>query len=231
MLKDILFNKSKKFDKNIIVSEEEIVSLVKRARELDDQEAFSELGMHLSYYISVFEKKYNIPGSDNDEIRQECLVALWQKAIEDFDPSRGKFKAFAVLCIKRHLFSIIKGNNQQKRKALNKSISLDQDRSDGEENLSLGNLLAEDCLAVDEQYEKDENYSEIENKLISKLSPLENAVYKLYVKQYKYSEIVEKLKGKIPGVKVNKKAIDNALFRVRQKSRKISSEINWLDKQ
>lgn len=231
MLKDILFhNKNKKFSNKVVISEDEIISLVKRARELDDQEAFDQLGVYLSYYISLFEKKYNIAGSDNDEIKQECLVALWQKAIEDFDPTRGKFRSFAVLCIKRHLFSIIKGNNQQKRKALNKSISLDQDRSDGEENLSLGNLLAEDCLAVDEQYEKDENYSEIQSKLMSMLSPLEKEVYKLYVKQYKYSEIVEKLKGKIDGVKVNKKAIDNALFRVRQKSRKISSEINWLDK-
>ncbi len=121
--------------------EYEVTILVKLVRDDDCQESFGELRKYLSGYIQLSGRNYRIPGCDADEIEQECLYALRYKAIEDFNPKRGKFRSFAILCMKRHLFSIIKGSNQQKRRVLNNSLSLDEDRSEGD-GLSLGNLIA-----------------------------------------------------------------------------------------
>jgi len=118
--------------------EQKFTSLVDLVRENDCKSSFNELREYLSSYIHLFGRKYRIPGCDSDEIEQECLFALRYKAIEDFNPLRGKFRSFAILCMKRHLFSIIKGSNQQKRRVLNNSLSLDEDRSGGDD-LSLSN--------------------------------------------------------------------------------------------
>lgn len=198
-------------------TEEEIAKLVNFVRETDCQNAFAELRSYVSHYISVFEKKYRIPGCDADEIEQECLFALRYKAIEDFNPERGKFKSFAILCIKRHLFSLIKGNNQHKRIVLNTAMSLNEDRSDGGDNLSLINLIADET-SVQAELEKKEIFNLRIRELSSRLSKLEQEVFKLYIKQYHYDEIVDALKDMFPKKCINKKVIDNALVRARKKA-------------
>jgi len=136
-------------------TEEQIIVLVALVRQAESENAFSELREYLSSYISLFEKKYKIPGCDADEIAQECLFALRFKAIEDFNPTRGKFRSFAILCMKRHLFSIIKASSQQKRRVLNESLSLDEDRSEGDD-LSLSNLITKDQMSTVDKLEKAE---------------------------------------------------------------------------
>lgn len=198
--------------------EDEICSLVNFVRELDCESSFGELKIYLGHYIRLFGRKYRIPGCDSDEIEQECLYALRYKAIEDFDPSRGKFKSFAILCIKRHLFSLIKGTTQQKRRVLNQSLSLDEDRSDEGESLSLINVITEDKLSADDEIAKDETYQLRRTKLLAKLSALEQEVFKLYLQQFHYDEIVIELKKMFPSKRLSKKAVDNALQRIRQKA-------------
>lgn len=200
-------------------TEERIIELVNRVRNFDDEEAFIELGHYLSYYINSFERRYIIAGTDAEEVKQECFIALWQKAITDFDPKRGKFRSFAILCIKRHLFSIMKGNNQQKRKLLNQSISLEQDRSEDGEYLTLASIIADDQLAVDESCEKKESDERVQQKLKSRLSPLEQEVYRLYLMQFHYDEIVSQLKRQFPKRRLTKKVVDNSLQRIRTKAR------------
>lgn len=209
--------------------EDNIIVLVHYVRDLDCEQSFAKLKNYLDYYIKLFGKKYRIPGCDSDEIEQECLFALRYKAIEDFDPSRGKFKAFAILCIKRHLFSLIKGNNQQKRKVLNTSISLDEDRSEDGDSLSLASLIVEDSSPAVEQLAKDENAQLREKKLLSRLSPLEQEVYKLYMQQLRYDEIVEGLKKIFPKKKCSKKTADNALQRLRSKAQNLADSLDWTE--
>ncbi len=176
----------------------------------------------------MFGRKYKIAGHDADEIEQECLFALRYKAIEDFDPRRGKFRAFAILCIKRHLFSLIKGNNQQKRRVLNQSLSLDEDRSEGGENLSLASLIAEDALTADEEMEREENHQLKQDKLLDKLSKLEQEVLKLYLQQFHYDEIVEKLEKLFPDKRISKKTVDNSLQRIRSKAQDLAKMLDWI---
>ncbi len=202
-------------------TEEKIVMLVATVRQTDCENAFGELREYLSSYISLFEHKYRIPGCDADEIGQECLFALRFKAIEDFNPVRGKFRSFAILCMKRHLFSIIKASTQQKRRVLNESLSLDADRSEGDD-LSLANLITKDKLSTVEKLEKAELNAVTKQRLLSKLSRLEQEVFKLYIQQYPYDEIAEALEKIFPAKKFSKKSVDNALVRCRSKAQEMT---------
>ncbi len=204
-------------------TEERIVMLVASVRQVDCENAFGELREYLSSYIRLFEHKYRIPGCDADEIGQECLFALRFKAIEDFNPTRGKFRSFAILCMKRHLFSIIKASSQQKRRVLNESLSLDEDRSEGDD-LSLANLITKDKLSTVEKLEKEETTTITKQRLLSKLSRLEQEVFKLYIQQYPYDEIAEALEKIFPNKKFSKKSVDNSLVRVRQKAQNITAD-------
>lgn len=207
--------------------EAEVITLVYLARN-ENEVAFLELHSYLDKYIKLFSRKYRIPGCDADEIEQEALYALRYKAIEDFDPGRGKFRSFAILCIKRHLFSLIKANNQQKRIVLNQSLSLDEDRSEGGESLSLASLITEDGLTADEEFERNENYKQKQDKLLEKLSAFEQETLKLYLQQYHYDEIVEELRKIFPEKKVNKKSVDNSLQRVRAKAQHLAKLLDWV---
>lgn len=207
----------------------EIVEFIKNT---DDEEvsapAFAEIKAYLDQYIKLFGRKYKIAGHDADEIEQECLVALRYKAINDFDPGRGKFRSFAILCIKRHLYSLIKGNNQQKRKVLNQSLSLDEDRGEDGENISLINLVTEDGPSVVEEFENREVHDFQRSKLFDKLSDLEQAVCRYYLQQYCYEEIVEKLQEEFPNRGINKKSADNALQRIRSKAHTLAKNLDWV---
>ena len=202
-------------------TEVEIITLVRLVREEDCEDSFSEIVRYVSSFIESFGKKYRIPGCDIDEIKQECLFALRFKAIEDFNPDRGKFKSFAVLCLKRHLFSLIKGNNQHKRRVLNESVSLDEDRSEDGDSLSLASLVSGRETPAPETYEKDEVINNRKANLFSKLSILEREVVKFYLQQYRYDEIVEEIRKTFPDKNISKKTIDNALVRARSKSREV----------
>lgn len=208
-------------------SEKEISRLVNHVRENEDEASFIQLQSLLSYYISFFGKRYRIAGHCSEEIEQECLYALRYKAIEDFDPERGKFKSFAILCIRRHLFSIIKANRQQKRRALNDSLSLDENRSEDGDYLTLIGLVQQDQLSADEQIIKSESTDLRQNKLMSKLSKLEQEVFKLYIKGFHYDEIVDELLEIFPRKKCTKKTCDNALQRIRSKAQYLAKNMDF----
>lgn len=208
------------------LSEEQIAMFVRAVREPECCErSFILLRSYLANYIKLFERRYKIPGCDADEIEQECLYALRYKAIEDFNPLRGKFRSFAILCMKRHLFSIIKGSNQQKRRVLNESLSLDEDRSEGGDNLSLSSIIPKGELSVSEKLEKEEITTATKNRLLSRLSRLEQEVFKLYIQQYPYDEIAQALEKIFPHKKFTKKSVDNALVRLRLKAQNMV--IDW----
>jgi len=203
-----------------------IILLVNAVRELNDEIAFVELKKLVDSFVKLSGNTYRIPGCDSDEIQAECYFALRFKAIEDFDHTRGKFRSFAILCIRRHLFSLIKGNNQQKRRVLNESLSLDQDRGEEGENLSLINLVAECGDAADEEIVKRESHLSKRDRLLGRLSRLEQEVCKLYLQQYHYEEIVESLQDVFPDRNITKKTIDNSLQRIRQKAQDLAKNMD-----
>jgi len=127
--------------------------------------------------------------------------------------------------MKRHLFSIIKGSNQQKRRVLNESVSLDQDRSGGD-NLSLNTLVTKGEKSSSESLEKGETLSILKGKLFAKLSKLEQKVLELYLQQRPYEEIAVLLSTTHPKKKYTKKSVDNALVRARTKAQEMAKQFN-----
>ena len=209
--------------------EEELFNLIKKVKYNNDEPAYDVICKYMRPYIDLFCKKFVIAGLGCDDIEQECLCALKYKAIDDFNPVRGTFKTFAVLCIKRHLFSLIKGNNQHKKKVLNISLSLDEGRSDNGEQLMLRNLIVSDEDNVDDQIQKREDDTILQDKLMDRLSDFEKDVFVLYIQKYHYDEIAEILRRQ--GRKnIRVKAIDNACVRIKTKAKNITKKEDFWTK-
>ncbi len=212
---------------------EELVEVVRgKTKDKRKNNAYNEIEKRIKVKIGYIVRQFYIPGFNIDDILQEALYALRFKAIPDYDGSRGSgdkpypFDKFAMLCIRRHLSTILKGSFRNKEKALNTSFSLDQDRSShDDDNLYLVDIISEtDTSIIDEIGEK-EYYRSLINKLYQRLSKLEKNVFILYIYKYSYDEITDKInkfyKSKGKRRKVNVKSVDNALSRIKIKAKEI----------
>ncbi len=171
--------------------------------------------------------KFTIPGFGPDDIYQEALVALRFKAIKDYDQLRGTgegpapFDRFALLCIRRHLATELKTSHQIRRRVLNGAISLDQERSEYNDDLCLMNIIPQTKGDVLSLIENKEYFSKLVNKLRRKLSKFELEVFKLYIERYTYEEISEIINKRELRNGVNIKGVDNALSRIKYKAQSI----------
>ncbi len=212
---------------------EELVEVVRGSgREKRKNYAYNEIEKRIKIKIGYIIKQFYIPGHNHDDIFQEALYALRFKAIPDYDGSKGlretpyPFDKFAMLCIRRHLSTILKSSFQNKRKALNTSLSLDQDRgSYDDENLYLVDIIPKTNSSIIEIIGEKEYYKNLISKLYQRLSRLEKNVFTLYIYKYSYDEITAKInkvyKGKEAKKKVNVKSVDNALSRIKIKAKEI----------
>ena len=212
---------------------EDLVEIVRgKSRKARKNKAYNEIEKRIKIKILYIIRKFYIPGLNSDDVLQEALFALRFKAIPDYDGSRGSgdlpypFDKFAMLCIRRHLSTILKSSFQNKKKALNTSLSLDQDRgSHDDENLYLSDILPKTDVTIIDLIGEKEYYKTLFSGLYRKLSKLEKIVFVLYTYRFSYEEITAKI-NKIyrkNGVKrlVNVKSIDNSLSRIKQKGKEI----------
>jgi len=129
---------------------EDLVEVVRgTTRDARKNKAYNEIEKRIKIKVFYIIRQFYIPGFNYDDILQEALYALRFKAIPDYDKTRGQgdqpypFDKFAMLCIRRHLSTILKSSFRNKEKALNTSFSLDQDRSShDDENLYLVDILS-----------------------------------------------------------------------------------------
>jgi RNA polymerase sporulation-specific sigma factor len=212
---------------------EELVEIVRgKSKEKVVNEAYNEIVKRIKVKVGYITRGFYIPGFSPDDISQEAFFALRFKAIPDYDSSRGSgddpypFDKFAMLCIRRHLSTILKSSFRNKEKALNTSFSLDQDRSThDDENLYLVDILSNNEGSVIDDLGKKEYYISLINKLYGRLSKLEKNVFILYSCKYSYDDITDKInkfyRSKGRKRKVNIKSIDNALSRIKIKAKEI----------
>lgn len=202
------------------------------AKKTTSDTAFEEIAILLYPRMQRLVAKFNIPGLGADDVMQEALVALKSKAIKDYDISRGTtdgpapFERFAILCIRRHLSTERKASYQSKKMVLNSSVSLDQEQHGIEEDISLINIVPSDDGNVLDQLEEKEKYKLIMTDLIRSLSKFEKEVFFLYAQKNSYEEISKKINEGRVKVKVNIKAIDNALSRVKSKAQDVMKKWN-----
>ena len=156
-------------------------------------------------------RKYFMEGADREDLLQEGMIGLY-RAVCSFDASReARFQSFAEVCIRRQIYSAIKGSLRKKHLILSRSISLDgETHEDGSESSLLGVIRTRETADPEEIFLEAEGDKALMERVRSALSPLERKCLTLYVQGESYDMIGEKL-GK------NRKSVDNAIQRIRKK--------------
>lgn len=139
---------------------------------------------------------HRFPEQHRDDLIQEGVLGLYS-AVQSFNSSKGvPFEAFAVLCIKRRMYSYC-----------NHFIKNDTNYANETENLESDEVLEEDVL-------QKTHIEDLFAKLKQNLSEMEKNVLELYLKDLSYAEISSKLS-------IAEKSVDNAMSRIKAKLKKI----------
>lgn len=206
-----------------------LVDIVRQCRKKKKIEvAYNEIVRRMHPKIQKITYQFFIPGLSPDDIKQEALFALRFKAIKDYDETRGRdgnpfpFDRFAMICIRRHLSTQRKSSFQNKKRVLNTSISLNQDRNDGNnDSLSLSDILPQTDGNVLEMIEQNEYLKTLFIKLFEKLSKFEKEVFILYAQGNSYDQIAYIINKKYHTRSSNVKSVDNALSRIKLKGKDV----------
>jgi RNA polymerase sporulation-specific sigma factor len=160
-----------------------------------------------------------IKGLDRDDVVQEGMVGLF-KAIRDYRTERAaSFRGFAQLCIHRQLVSAIKRANRQKHIPLNNYTSIDKSFDNDEGSRSYKEVLTDNENGLEDRFIYQEELKMLFRVIDEELTGLEKEVFMQYLESKSYQEISSNLK-------VNIKAVDNALQRARKKIEKIKENYN-----
>lgn len=192
-------------------SEEAVNSLVLSAQN-GDSDSVRILMEQYEQFARSQTRSYFLPGGDREDLEQEALLGLY-KAILSFDVNHGaSFISFARLCVVRQIITAVKGATRKKNDILNSSASFDAELFDSD--VTLLEILPSTMSNPEKELTEKEEYSLLWDKVIKKLSRLEKEVFYLRGLGLKYSDIAQRL-GR------SEKAIDNAVHRIRIKSKKL----------
>lgn len=167
--------------------------------------------------VRVLSRSLFLMDGDEDDLIQEGMIGLY-KAVVSYDPEKGaSFDTFASQCINRQLYSAVKKSNRKKNMPLNSYISIDagagEQHGERGEQIPVLDRMPEATLQSPEDIVIDrEEAGNIERRLYSRLSGMEQQVLSLFLQGMTYQEIAAELR-KTP------KAIDNALQRIKMKLR------------
>lgn len=186
------------------------VALVQQAR-LDIPLAFERLFHRHRHRLTWLARPYFAPGADRDDLIQEAMIGFF-KAVRDYKNDRGAFTGFVDLCVRRQIITFIKTTTRQKHTALNRSVSLDAPAFDDSEETLVTRLAAPDS-----GQRVDDVQAEFLEILWKRCSKLEQGVLTLYTKGFSFGEMARELG-------VHWKAIDNAVWRVKVKAKRLASE-------
>lgn len=164
-------------------------------------------------------KPYFAPGHDRSDIIQEGIIAFWS-AVQDYDPkvsNNSHFAGFAKMVVNRRVKTFITMCNRQKHMFLNNALSLDRPVKDNQykgeaREMTLVNFVSA-SPSPEELYiqkESDHCWEQDWEQFLNEMTELELKVFKAYLDGKKYREIAAEI-GR------SEKAVDNALYRVKQK--------------
>lgn len=217
------------------MDEYEYIDLVEFTRSCSSKSisdmAYAEIEYRMNSSLEKISRKFNIPGLSADDVFQESCYALRYKAVKDYAEERGHngttyaFDKFAILCIRRHLSTILKSSFQNKRKVLNQSCSIDQENTNAQNDKSfLHDVLTTNSENIVTDLANVEVYRKFIKHLYNELSDLEKAVFKLYINRYTYEQIAEYLSTEEGLESINVKGVDNAISRMKSKARSIRDQ-------
>lgn len=159
-------------------------------------------------------RKMIILGSDYDDLIQEGMIGLI-KAVRSFNVDKFSFfSAYAQLCVRRQLYSVVRNSKTKKNIPLNTYTSLYQEDDGDVTGNSLADTLTDNINDNPETaYIGDENIRDIEEYIRDNLSSMERQVLELHITGLSLSEIADIIEK-------DSKVADNALQRARNKIKK-----------
>lgn len=169
--------------------------------------------------VRYFANQYYLIGADKEDLIQEGMIGLF-KAIRDYRPGKNSsFYSFAVLCIKREMFTAINKYHSKRNGPLNNYISfsetLEENNGDKENPGTVLDLLESESTFTPEQVALDNEFMESFEEITSEyLSEKEYQVMQLFLQGKGYREIAKELS-------MTPKSADNALQRSKQKLGKL----------
>jgi len=90
-------------------------SLIQRARDLNDQEAWAELNANYSKFIYYILHQLNVPPSDIDDLSQDILVKL-TSSLDNYNRKKGDFRVWLRQLIKNTAFNHFRKIKRDSRK-------------------------------------------------------------------------------------------------------------------
>lgn len=175
-----------------------------------DNDAEDELTSRYIYLPRAIVRRYKmfIIGADDDDLIQEGTIGLIS-GIRSYDENCGAaLLSHLYTCILNRLLSAVKSASRQKHLPLNEGISIEAIADSGDEAMYFQHDLYTDN--PEKLLLAQENFRDLEKRMIEKLSKSETEVFSLYLDGDTYRGIAEKL-GK------DTKYVDNAIQRIKKK--------------
>ena len=201
------------------MQEIEIVDLIKRTKQHDD-EAMEKLLQFFKSKVTSISREYFLLGGDFDDIIQEGMIGLY-KAIQSYDETKNaNFGAFASLCIHRQIQNAVKNANRKKNSPLNQYLPIKYFDGSGssDEDSVLKLVIADENSNVEQNYIDKEISTIVLSKVKDCLSEEQFQILKLFINGESYSEIAKKLN-------ISSKQVDNSLQAIKKKLKTIKGEI------
>lgn len=177
-------------------------------------EELEDLIISYGSIIRAISRRYFIAGGTTDDLYQEGMLGLFE-AIKNYnqnDYNSDKFKAFAIMCIKRQIYDAIKSANKKHNGPLNNYVPIVKTNTDNQEYERDDILEFEDNYNPEDMFLDKEEHDEKISLIKGKLSEFEIKVLDLYLAGEKQSEIAKTL-GK------DVKSIDNTIQRIKNKAK------------
>ena len=154
--------------------------------------------------IRSLARPYFLTGGDSEDLIQEGMLGLLNAIRRFNDQEDTSFRTFAVLCIRRRMFSALRKAAGTKNVSLDDCLSLESSLFDKNQSRN-DNLRGPEELLID----REEAQKRYQNLLLL-LSAYEQSVLRCFLRGMSYREIAEITKR-------SEKAVDNAVQRIRRK--------------
>lgn len=183
-----------------------------------DENAVNELLSKYKSLVNKIARSYFLTDGDIEDIVQEGMIGLYKAITHYHDKKNASFKTFASTCIKHQIQNAVRIASSEKNKILSSALPIFE-QSDLDEEDDLKEIpIPSDLPSPDDKLIEKEKLEELKNKIEKSLSSLELKVLSLYLQGYNYNEI-SKLGN------INKKSIDNALTRIKNKLSFLKNDI------
>lgn len=199
------------------LTDEELVFLAKAG----DERAFEALLLRYDNLISNITRKFFIQGTDNNDTLQIARIGLWE-AVQNFDKSKGLFRPFMGMVVKRRLQSAVRQSFRCVNLPCLKSCSLDAIiHEENEEHLYNRIVVEEDPL---KDYQDKIFKCEFNKFINSELSEVEYQIAVEMLNRKNSKDVDKALRGRVSiyrdisrKLEIPEKGVDNAWQRIKRK--------------